>query len=106
MSTHIHLADLTDKALALLKAQGLSASKLGGYTKKYEFLKKHFATAYYLMIGMVCGASVLASSFFRSDLQAEIRPNTILIVLSIVGVGVYILSWLLSIRFFKKREIH
>ncbi|MBQ9704080.1 MAG: ABC-2 transporter permease [Clostridia bacterium] len=63
-------------------------------------------TAYYLMIGMVCGASVLASSFFRSDLQAEIRPNTILIVLSIVGVGVYILSWLLSIRFFKKREIH
>ena len=63
-------------------------------------------TAYYLMIGMVCGASVLASSFFRSDLQAEIRPNTILIVMSIVGVGVYILSWLLSIRFFKKREIH
>jgi len=59
-----------------------------------------------LMIGMVCGASVLASSFFRSDLQAEIRPNTILIVLSIVGVGVYILSWLLSIRFFKQREIH
>ena len=50
MSTHIHLADLTDKALALLKAQGLSASKLGGYTKKYEFLKKYFASlgsAYY-----------------------------------------------------------
>lgn len=50
MSTHIHLADLTDKALALLKAQGLSASTLGGYTKKYEFLKKYFAshnTAYY-----------------------------------------------------------
>ena len=50
MSTRIHLADLTDKALALLKAQGLSASTLGGYTKKYEFLKKYFAshnTAYY-----------------------------------------------------------
>lgn len=50
MSTHIHLADLTDKALALLKAQGLSASTLGGYAKKYEFLKKHFASlgsAYY-----------------------------------------------------------
>lgn len=50
MSTHIHLSDLTDKALALLKAQGLSASTLGGYAKKYEFLKKHFASlgsAYY-----------------------------------------------------------
>jgi hypothetical protein len=41
MSTHIRLADLTDKALNLLKAQGLSASTLGGYTKKYEFLKKY-----------------------------------------------------------------
>lgn len=50
MSTHIRLADLTDKALNLLKAQGLSASTLGGYTKKYEFLKKYFASlgsAYY-----------------------------------------------------------
>ena len=44
MSTHIRLADLTDKALALLKAQGLSASTIGGYTKKYEFLKKYFAS--------------------------------------------------------------
>ena len=43
MSTHIRLTDLTDKALNLLKAQGLSASTLGGYTKKYEFLKKYFA---------------------------------------------------------------
>lgn len=42
MSTHIRLTDLTDKALNLLKAQGLSASTLGGYTKKYEFLKKVF----------------------------------------------------------------
>ena len=50
MSTHIRLTDLTDKALNLLKAQGLSASTLGGYTKKYEFLKKYFASlgsAYY-----------------------------------------------------------
>lgn len=39
MSIHICLADLTDKALTLLKAQGLSASTLEGYTKKFELLK-------------------------------------------------------------------
>ncbi len=44
MSTLIRLSDLTDKALNLLNAQCLSASTLGGYTKKYEFLKNYFAS--------------------------------------------------------------
>lgn len=61
--------------------------------------------AYYVMIGFVCGASVLSSGLFREHLQAEIRLNTILVVLSFVGIGVYILSWYLSIVFYKKREI-
>ncbi len=62
-------------------------------------------TAYYVMIGFVCGASVLASSFFRGQLVSEIQPNAFLAILVAVGIGVYILSWYLSIIFFKKREI-
>ncbi len=62
-------------------------------------------TAYYVMIGMVCGASVLASSFFRGQFVAEVQPNAILATLAVIGVGVYILSWYLSVVFFKKREI-
>ncbi len=62
-------------------------------------------TAYYVMIGFVCGASLLAASLFRGHLKAEIRPNIIWGVLSLVGIGVYILSWYLSIVFYKKREI-
>ena len=62
-------------------------------------------TAYYVMIGMVCGASVLASSFFRGQFVAEVQPNAILATLTVIGVGVYILSWYLSVVFFKKREI-
>ena len=61
--------------------------------------------AYYVMIGFVCGASVLASSLFRGHLQDAIQLNTILVVLSFVGIGVYIISWYLSIVFYKKREI-
>ena len=63
-------------------------------------------TAYYIMIGFVCGASVLASSIFRGQLMSEIQPNIVLTVLAIVGIGVYIFSWYMSVVFFKRREIH
>ena len=62
-------------------------------------------TAYYIMIGFVCGASVLASSILRGQLMSEIQPNLILALGAGVGIGIYILSWYLSIVFFKKREI-
>ena len=62
-------------------------------------------TAYYIMIGFVCGASVLASSILRGQLMSEIQPNLILALVAVVGIGVYILSWYLSVVFFKKREI-
>ena len=62
-------------------------------------------TAYYVMIGFVCGASVLASSILRGQLVSEIQPNLILALVAVVGICVYILSWYLSIVFFKKREI-
>lgn len=62
-------------------------------------------TAYYIMIGFVCGASVLASSILRGQLVSEIQPNLILALVAIVGIGIYILSWYLSVVFFRKREI-
>lgn len=62
-------------------------------------------TAYYIMIGFVCGASILASSYFRGQLVAKIQPNAFLAVLAAVGIGVYMLSWYLSVVFIKKREI-
>ncbi len=62
-------------------------------------------TAYYIMIGFVCGASVLASSFFRWQLVAEVQPNAILATLAVIGVGVYIFSWYMSVVFFKRREV-
>ena len=62
-------------------------------------------TAYYIMIGFVCGASILASSFFRGQLVAEIEPNAILAALAVAGIGVYALSWYLSVVFFKGRDL-
>jgi hypothetical protein len=62
-------------------------------------------TAYYVMIGFVCGASALASRLFSGQLQAEIQPNAFLAILAIAGVCIYIASWYLSVVFYKKREI-
>lgn len=62
-------------------------------------------TAYYVMVGFVCAASVVASRLFIGKMQAEIEPNVFLVILALVGVGVYVLSWYLSIVFYKKREI-
>ena len=62
-------------------------------------------TAYYIMIGFVCGASVLASSILRGQLMSEIQPNLILALIALIGICVYILSWYLSFVFFKKRKI-
>lgn len=62
-------------------------------------------TAYYVMIGFVCGASVLASSLLRGQMQTEIQPNLLLAGLTVAGMSVYALSWYLSIVFYKKREL-
>lgn len=62
-------------------------------------------TAYYIMIGFVCGSSVLASSMMRSPLMTEIQPTLILALIALAGIGLYLLSWYLSTVFFKKREI-
>ena len=62
-------------------------------------------TAYYVMIGFVCGASVLASSLFGGYFGTDIKPNLVLAILAVVGIGIYILSWYMSIVFYKKREI-
>jgi len=62
-------------------------------------------TAYYVMIGFVCCASYMASGLFTGQLGLEVKPNLALAVLVVVGIGIYIFSWYMSIVFYKKREI-
>lgn len=61
--------------------------------------------AYYVTIGMICALSVVASGLFSGDLETKIRFDVVLPILSLIGVGIYALSWYLSIVFFKKREV-
>lgn len=61
--------------------------------------------AYYIMVGIVCAASVLASGIIGGELQVELHSNVLFAVLAPVGICVYILSWYLSVLFYNKREI-
>lgn len=61
--------------------------------------------AYYVMIGFVCGASVIFSNIFGKNLLSTFSENILLFVLSGLGILLYIASWYLSIMFFKKREL-
>lgn len=61
--------------------------------------------AYYIMIGIVCAGSIIASNLMSYGFQSEIKLNGILPVICLVGVGLYALSWYLSIVFYRKREL-
>ena len=61
--------------------------------------------AYYIMIGIVCAGSVISSNLLSNGFQTETKLNGILPILCIVGIGIYALSWYLSIVFYKKREL-
>ena len=61
--------------------------------------------AYYVMIGVVCAGSIMATSIFKQGLQSQIQLNAILPIACLVGIGIYVLSWYLSVVFYKKREL-
>ena len=61
--------------------------------------------AYYVMIGIICGGSVVASTVLRDAMQSNIKLNGVLAFVCLLGIGIYALSWYLSIVFYKKREL-
>lgn len=60
--------------------------------------------AYLVMIGAICGGSTVASGFFTPTLQTDLAPDGLMMLLCVIGIGVYALSWYLSIVFYRKRE--
>ena len=61
--------------------------------------------AYYCMIGLVCAGSVVSSTYLLKDAIETLEINSILPILCLASVGIYFLSWYMSIVFYKKREL-
>lgn len=60
--------------------------------------------AYYVMVGIVCGGSVASSHLMTESTEKEINLFGILPIVCLIGIGIYVLCWYLSIVFYKKRE--
>lgn len=61
--------------------------------------------AYYVMVGLICGCSAVLPKVMSPDLTAQVPFNAALAIAVAVVIGLYILSWRLSIRFYEKREL-
>ena len=61
--------------------------------------------AYYFMVGIVCGGSILLSNMLAGETSAEIKFDVALPIVFVVAIGIYLLSWYLSVVFYKKREL-
>lgn len=103
VSGDFSLDDFTVLMLMMLSMAALTASIPLPFIFKLGVEKGRMA--YYVMIGFACAASVLASDVFKNQLQQNLRSNLFFIVLPVLGIAAYLLSWYLSIVFFKKREI-
>ncbi len=62
-------------------------------------------TAYFVMIGMICAGGVIGAKLMPTLQTAEAQVNGVLIGLCMGGIVLYAASWMLSIRFFEKREL-
>ena len=61
--------------------------------------------AYYVMVGVICGASALIPQVMGPALAQQVSFNAALAAAVVVVIGLYALSWRLSIRFYEKREV-
>ncbi len=61
--------------------------------------------AYLIMIGLVCGGSVLLSALFDEASLSRLSWGGTPMMVFAVSILIYALSWYLSIRFYEKREL-
>ncbi|MGN0487130.1 MAG: ABC-2 transporter permease [Acutalibacteraceae bacterium] len=103
MSRIFDFGDLVEIMLMTLVLSAVTSSVCLPFMFKWGVEKGRIA--YYVTIGMICTLSVVASGLFNGDWETAVPLDTVLPILCLVGVGIYALSWYLSIVFFKKREV-
>ena len=63
---------------------------------------------YIIMIGVICALSIVATGMFEDGISPEVLSSDaslIMPVICIAVIGLYCLSWRLSIVFYKRREV-
>lgn len=96
------LSDFMMLMLSVLCVSAVASSISLPFIFKYGMEKGRLA--YYVMIGFICAAGVLFAELFQSDLRMQMQP-WIAAAVVVTGVGIYALSWYMSIVFYRKREL-
>lgn len=60
---------------------------------------------YFIMIGVFCAIAMFATFAYTEGSSPEIRFSAVFAILCAAAMVIYVLSWLLSIKFFEKREL-
>lgn len=71
----------------------------------FKFGVEKGRVAYYVMIGAVCAGGAVGSVLLQEAALTSVGMQVLLPVLCVVGVGVYALSWIGSIKAYQKREV-
>lgn len=71
----------------------------------FKFGTEKGRVLYLVMIGVLCGVSVIFPSFAEVAIALSLPLYVLFPVVALVLVGIYALSWYLSVQFLKKREL-
>lgn len=93
---------------SLMAALALTACVVPAITLPliFKFGVEKGRIVYLVMVGLLCGISAFASIALPDDVFAQAASFTPAMPLAVLtAVGLYALSWFLSIRFYGKREL-
>jgi len=102
MNGGLRLHDLLTISLAMLAISSVSSAVCLPFIFRLGVEKGR--AAYYVMIGVACAGSVLASNIFGAQAEISFRADLLFAILACSSIGIYALSWYLSIVFYRKRE--
>ena len=103
MDDSFALQDYAVLMLLMLCVSTIASSVTLPFTFKLGVEKGRIA--YYVTMGLVMAAIATVSVIFKYQLQNMIRVELPLVVVTLICVCLYALSWYLSIVFYQKREI-
>ncbi|MDD6052085.1 MAG: ABC-2 transporter permease [Clostridiales bacterium] len=61
--------------------------------------------AYYVMIGVICAGGAMGSALLRETALLTGGMQLVLPLLCVAGAGIYVLSWVWSVKLFERREV-
>lgn len=60
--------------------------------------------AYYITLGSISGGGVALLNISLDYIQTFISADTLMVIMCVISIALYVLSWYLSFVFYKKRE--